>query len=382
MNISIKKKWSKKYKAKINCKNPKGFSQKQYCKYGRKKMKGGGGSMSLLSTPTNAYDPYIEVPDSDGHPIICPICMRGFEYGKPNVLVCGGVYGKETGEGCQSAFHWDCWEEMKKTTRKRTCPVCRRNPTTLYLKELIDNITPERILIDQAKPKWDWPHSRKWFDGDLRSIDVNTGFSKRGGGKRKTKRKKSKRINTRRKMKGGGGMFSRPRVQPEGNYGYEIYNNSTTVVPVDFVTAHNHTKIRIIWKRGIPTHENLKDDYHGNYVDHWISVIVDPIGENDNDWLFYSISDEGLDGEIKNYIEDYRSRLRKSLARGRDTYDIRLKIYELLAIKYHLAYNPIQEARAEIVRPAEPASASINGGKRKKMKGVKNKRRTRRKRIK
>ena len=220
------KKWSKKYKAKINCKNPKGFSQKQYCKYGRKKMKGGGGNMSLLSTPTNAYDPYIEVPDSDGHPIICPICMRGFEYGKPNVLVCGGVYGKETGEGCQSAFHWDCWEEMKKTTRKRTCPVCRRNPTTLYLKELIDNITPERILIDQAKPKWDWPHSRKWFDGDLRSIDVNTGLSKRGGGKRKTKRKKSKRRNTRRKMKGGGGTFS--RVAPDNTY--LTHTDSTGVV--------------------------------------------------------------------------------------------------------------------------------------------------------
>ena len=31
------KKWSKKYKKSINCKNPKGFSQKQYCKYGRKK---------------------------------------------------------------------------------------------------------------------------------------------------------------------------------------------------------------------------------------------------------------------------------------------------------------------------------------------------------
>jgi thiol-disulfide isomerase/thioredoxin len=29
-------KWSKKYKASINCANPKGFSQKQYCKYGRK----------------------------------------------------------------------------------------------------------------------------------------------------------------------------------------------------------------------------------------------------------------------------------------------------------------------------------------------------------
>ena len=29
-------KWSRKYKASINCSNPKGFSQKQYCKYGRK----------------------------------------------------------------------------------------------------------------------------------------------------------------------------------------------------------------------------------------------------------------------------------------------------------------------------------------------------------
>ena len=29
-------KWTRKYKASINCSNPKGFSQKQYCKYGRK----------------------------------------------------------------------------------------------------------------------------------------------------------------------------------------------------------------------------------------------------------------------------------------------------------------------------------------------------------
>ena len=29
-------KWSKKYKLSINCKKPKGFSQKQYCKYSRK----------------------------------------------------------------------------------------------------------------------------------------------------------------------------------------------------------------------------------------------------------------------------------------------------------------------------------------------------------
>ena len=32
------RKWSKKYKKSINCKFPKGFSQKQYCKYSRKKI--------------------------------------------------------------------------------------------------------------------------------------------------------------------------------------------------------------------------------------------------------------------------------------------------------------------------------------------------------
>jgi len=30
-------KWSRKYKRSINCRSPKGFSQKQYCKYGRRK---------------------------------------------------------------------------------------------------------------------------------------------------------------------------------------------------------------------------------------------------------------------------------------------------------------------------------------------------------
>ena len=34
---SKSRKWSKKYKKSINCKNPKGFSQKQHCKYGRKR---------------------------------------------------------------------------------------------------------------------------------------------------------------------------------------------------------------------------------------------------------------------------------------------------------------------------------------------------------
>lgn len=31
------RKWSAKYKKSINCRRPRGFSQKQYCKYGRKK---------------------------------------------------------------------------------------------------------------------------------------------------------------------------------------------------------------------------------------------------------------------------------------------------------------------------------------------------------
>lgn len=31
------RKWSRKYKQSINCRRPKGFSQRQYCKYGRKK---------------------------------------------------------------------------------------------------------------------------------------------------------------------------------------------------------------------------------------------------------------------------------------------------------------------------------------------------------
>jgi hypothetical protein len=34
-----RRKWSMKYKKSINCSRPKGFSQKQYCKYGRKTRK-------------------------------------------------------------------------------------------------------------------------------------------------------------------------------------------------------------------------------------------------------------------------------------------------------------------------------------------------------
>jgi hypothetical protein len=41
-SLTLKKKphkWSNKYKKSINCRRPKGFSQKQYCKYGRGKGK-------------------------------------------------------------------------------------------------------------------------------------------------------------------------------------------------------------------------------------------------------------------------------------------------------------------------------------------------------
>ena len=38
-NTVNKRRWSMKYKKSINCKRPKGFSQKQHCKYGRKTVK-------------------------------------------------------------------------------------------------------------------------------------------------------------------------------------------------------------------------------------------------------------------------------------------------------------------------------------------------------
>ena len=34
-----RRKWSMKYKKSINCRKPKGFSQKQHCKYGRNKTR-------------------------------------------------------------------------------------------------------------------------------------------------------------------------------------------------------------------------------------------------------------------------------------------------------------------------------------------------------
>jgi hypothetical protein len=37
--IRKSRKWSDKYKRSINCRRPRGFSQRQHCKYGRKTRK-------------------------------------------------------------------------------------------------------------------------------------------------------------------------------------------------------------------------------------------------------------------------------------------------------------------------------------------------------
>ena len=177
-------------------------------------------------------------------------------------------------------------------------------------------------------------------------------------------------------MKGGGGMISRLRVQPEGgNYGYENYNDNTTVVPLDFVRPHHYTTFRTIWKKGRkPSNEYMENDNFGNDVDDWITVIVNPPYFEDSDFAFAGTTDEMILDDVDHEIRHYRSLWLPSLAKNvydyitdkhLSTYDIRLKIYQLLAIKYHIQYNPIQEARAEILRPVEQASIA-NGGKKKK----------------
>ena len=37
--METRRKWSDKYKKSINCRAPKGFSQRQHCKYGRTQKK-------------------------------------------------------------------------------------------------------------------------------------------------------------------------------------------------------------------------------------------------------------------------------------------------------------------------------------------------------
>lgn len=52
---TVRRKWTMKYKKSINCKKPRGFSQKQHCKYGRTKkrvkktLKGGVGENMAMN---------------------------------------------------------------------------------------------------------------------------------------------------------------------------------------------------------------------------------------------------------------------------------------------------------------------------------------------
>lgn len=163
------------------------------------KKRGGGGSMSLPST-TAEYDPYIEVLDETGNPVLCPICHQGFEYGKPNIVMCGGNNGILDKKGCQKYFHIECWERMVSITGKNTCPNCIRKDPDLEIKELSDDIIPDPILVSIEKPQFNWPHSRVWAHADLTDIHPNTGLSRRGG-KTKKKRKSIKKKKDKRKKK-------------------------------------------------------------------------------------------------------------------------------------------------------------------------------------
>ena len=61
-----KRKWSKKYKDSIDCNHPKGFSQKQHCKYGRKKSPRGYNSTPKKKvTYFENYDLYSDANPKD-----------------------------------------------------------------------------------------------------------------------------------------------------------------------------------------------------------------------------------------------------------------------------------------------------------------------------
>ena len=240
------------------------------------------------------------------------------------------------------------------------------------IKNIIE-IIHEKIISDEINnPDFNNPDFNQ-LRNQVLDYNNNTNVLYIEGGYKKSKKNKRKINKTKkiiRKQKGSGSPFStfrNSRVQPEGNYEYENYNSST-IVPRDFVRPHHYTTFRTIWNnRQKPSDEYMENDHFGNYADDWITVIDNPNDENDNDWIFYSTTDRGLRSEIENDIADYRYRLRSRLVKGSHTSDIRLKLYQLLAIKKYLLDHPIQQAQAEIVLPVEQASIA-NGGKKKKNK--------------
>lgn len=61
-----KRKWSQKYKDSIDCDHPKGFSQKQHCKYGRKKSpRGYNATPKKKNTYFENYDLYSDANPKD-----------------------------------------------------------------------------------------------------------------------------------------------------------------------------------------------------------------------------------------------------------------------------------------------------------------------------
>ena len=241
------------------------------------------------------------------------------------------------------------------------------------IKNIIE-IIHEKIISDEI----DNPEFNQ-LRNQVLNYNNNTNVLYIEGGYKKTKKNKRKINKTKkriRKQKGSGNVlptFRNSRVQPE-DYAYINYN-TTSVVPSNSVPIHQYTTFRCNWKYNI--RQNFTDDYDGIFVDDYLDVIINPIDENAQDWIFAGVTDESIKDEIGEYMTYYRRLLFRSYTNEevRDlfsgqllsTYDIQKKIYELLKIRKYLSDHPIQQAQAEIVRPAEQASIA-NGGKKKKNK--------------
>ena len=235
---------------------------------------------------------------------------------------------------------------------------------------------------------------------EILNYDVNNALDIANiyGGNKKSKKKKIKMNKTKKnryfnslnplletnylkmlsykKQKGSGNIlptFRNSRVQPEENYTYRNYNNST-VVPLNSVPFHQYTTFRCNWKYNRFGHDFTNDIDDGNLVDRFLDITINPNEDNDDEWVFAGVTNDAINVEIEEYITYYRRLLIRSFTNDYvndiyseqflSTYDIQKKMYELLAIRHYLRYNPIQQAHAEIVPPAEPAYIA-NGGKKK-----------------
>lgn len=244
------------------------------------------------------------------------------------------------------------------------------------IKNIIE-IIHEKIISDEINnPDFNQLRNQVlYYNNNTNLLDIEGGYKKSKKNKRKINKTK-KRI---RKQKGSGNVFSTFRrtnssVQPERNYTYGHYNNST-ILPDESVPIREYTSFRCTWKNNI--RRDFQDDYDGIFVDNYLDIIINPIDENEHDWIFAGVTDESIKGEIGEYIRHYRNLLLRSYTnenvfdfyseQSLSSYDIHKKMYELLKIKKYILDHPIQQAQAEIVRPAEPASIA-NGGKKKKNK--------------